>query len=70
MFNIATELYCDATIFVFWIFIVYFPKKNGNWNMAQGCRLSPILDFGRSGSKQALGLLSLFLSLLLLLLEQ
>ena len=26
-YNRAKELYCDATIFVFWIFIVYLPKK-------------------------------------------
>ena len=25
----------------FWFFIVYLPKKNENWKMAQGCRLSP-----------------------------
>ena len=42
MYNIAKELYCDATIFVFRFFIVYLPKENGNWKMAQGCRLSPI----------------------------
>ena len=40
MYSTAKELYCDATIF-FWFFIVYLPKKNGNWKMAQGCRLSP-----------------------------
>ena len=27
IYNRAKELYCDATIFVFWLFIVYFPKK-------------------------------------------
>ena len=26
-YNRAKELYCDATIFVFWFFIVYLPKK-------------------------------------------
>ena len=41
IYNRAKELYCDATIFVFWFFIVYLPKKNGNWQMAQGCQLSP-----------------------------
>ena len=42
-FYTAKELYCDATIFVFSFFIVYLPKKNGNWKMVQGCRLSPTL---------------------------
>ena len=42
VYNRAEELYCDAIIFVFWFFIVYLLKKNGNWKMAQGCRLSPI----------------------------
>ena len=41
MYNKAEELYWDATIFVFRFFIVYLPKKNGKWKMAQGCRLSP-----------------------------
>ena len=41
IYNRAKELYCDATIFVFWFFILYLPKKNGNWKMTQGCRLSP-----------------------------
>ena len=27
IYNRAKELYCDATIFVFWLFIVYLPKK-------------------------------------------
>ena len=27
IYNRAKELYCDATIFVFWFFIVYLPKK-------------------------------------------
>ena len=40
IYNRAKELYCDATIFVFYFFIVYLPKKNGNWIIAQGCRLS------------------------------
>ena len=44
IYNRAKELYCDATIFVFRFFIVYLPRKNGNWKMAQGCRLSPNLD--------------------------
>ena len=40
MYNGAKELYCDATVFVFWFFIVYLPKKkNENWNMAQGSML-------------------------------
>ena len=26
-YNRAKELYCDATIFRFWFFIVYLPKK-------------------------------------------
>ena len=39
--NRAKELYCDTTIFVFWFSIVYLPKKNGNWKMAQGCWRSP-----------------------------
>ena len=25
----------------FWSFIVYLPKKNGNWKMSQGYRISP-----------------------------
>ena len=29
----------------FWFFIVYLPEKNGNWKMAQGCRLSPTIIF-------------------------
>ena len=41
MYNRAKELYCDATIFVFWYFIVYLPKKSGNWKMAQGCPTFP-----------------------------
>ena len=36
IFNRAKKLYCDATIFVCWFFIVYLPKKNGNWKIAQG----------------------------------
>ena len=44
IYNRAKELYCDATIFVFLFFVVYLPKKYGNWKMAQGCRLSPIND--------------------------
>ena len=43
--NRAKELYWDTTIFVFWFVIVYLQKKNGNWKMAQGCRLSPTLYF-------------------------
>ena len=27
IYNIAKELYCDTTIFVFWFFIVNLPKK-------------------------------------------
>ena len=27
IYNRAKELYCNATIFVFWFFIVYLPKK-------------------------------------------
>ena len=41
IYNRSKELYCDATIFIFGFFIVYWPKKNGNWKMAQGCWLSP-----------------------------
>ena len=41
IYNSAKELYCDATIFIFRFFIVYLPKKNGNWKMAQGYRRSP-----------------------------
>ena len=41
IFNRAKELHCDATIFAFWFYIVYFLKKNGNWKIAQDCRLSP-----------------------------
>ena len=26
-YNTAEELYCDATLFFFWLFIVYFPKN-------------------------------------------
>ena len=40
MYNKAKELYCDATIFFIRFFIIYLPKKNGNWKIAQGCRLS------------------------------
>ena len=40
-YNRAKKLYCNATIFVFWFFIVYLAKKKWNWKMAQGCRLSP-----------------------------
>ena len=43
-YNRAKTLYCDATILVFWFFIVYSPKKNGNWILAQGCRLSPMVN--------------------------
>ena len=43
-YNTAKELSYDASIFVFWFFIVYLPKQNGNWIMAQGYRLSPILN--------------------------
>ena len=35
--NRAKELYCDATIFVFWLFIVYLPKKK--WKLKNGSRL-------------------------------
>ena len=45
MYNGTIELYCNATIFVFWFFIVYLPKKNGNWKMGQVCRLSPNFCF-------------------------
>ena len=41
IYNRAKELYCDATIFVFRFVIVYSSKKNGNWKIVQGCRLSP-----------------------------
>ena len=40
IYNRAKKLYFDATIFVFWFFIVYLPK-NENWKMAQGCQFSP-----------------------------
>ena len=40
--NRANKLYFDATIFLFWFFIVYLPKNNGNLKMAQGCGLSSI----------------------------
>ena len=43
IYNTAKEFYCNATIFVFWFFIVDLPKKHGNWKMAQGCRLSPTI---------------------------
>ena len=43
IFNRTKELYCDTTIFVSRFFIATCPKKNGNWKMAQGCRLSPIV---------------------------
>ena len=43
-YNRAKELFCDATIFVFWFFIVYL-QKNGYWKMAQGRRLSPTGNF-------------------------
>ena len=48
MYNTAKELYCDANVFVFLFFIVYMPKKNRNWKMAQGCRLSPTIYRGKS----------------------
>ena len=41
--NRTKEVYIVATIFVFWFFIVYLPKKNRNWKMAQGCWLSPTI---------------------------
>ena len=37
--------HCDATVFVCRFFIVDLSQKNGNWKMAEGCRLSPILNF-------------------------
>ena len=40
IYNRAKELNCDATIFVCWFFIVYEPEKNGNWKIAQNCKLS------------------------------
>ena len=40
IYNRPEELYCDAPIFIFWFLTVYLSKKNGNWKMAQGCRLS------------------------------
>ena len=42
IYNRAKELYCDATIFVFLLFIVNLPKKNGNWKMAQIAADSPL----------------------------
>ena len=47
IYSRAKELSCDVTIFLFWFFIVYLLKKNGNWKMAQSCWLFPtwiILD--------------------------
>ena len=41
IYNRAEELYCDATIFVFQLFVIYLPEKKRNWKMAQACRLSP-----------------------------
>ena len=36
MYNRAKELDCDVTIFVFWFFIIYLPKKmeTKNWPKA------------------------------------
>ena len=45
IYNRPKESYCDATIFLFLFFIVYLPKKNGNWKMAQGCQLPYINVF-------------------------
>ena len=42
IYNRAKELYCDATIFVFRFFIVYFPKKK--WKLRNGPRL-PTLPY-------------------------
>ena len=42
MYNRAKELYCDSTIFVFWFFIVYLPKKK--WKLKNGPRL-PTLPY-------------------------
>ena len=41
-YNRAKELYCDATIFVFWFFIVYLLKKK--WKLKNGPRL-PTLPY-------------------------
>ena len=41
-YNWAKELYYDATIF-FFILHCLLAKKNGNWKMVQGCRLSPTI---------------------------
>ena len=45
MYNRTKELYCDANIFVFVIFYCLLAQKNGDWTIAQGCRLSPTIDF-------------------------
>ena len=41
IYNRAKELYCDATIFVFWFSIVYLPKKmeTEKWPKAAGSPL-------------------------------
>ena len=46
MFNRGKELYCDATIFVFWFFIVYSPKKikTEKWPKAADSPLLLCLD--------------------------
>ena len=54
-YNGIKELYCDDTIFVFSFFIVYLPKKNGNWKMAQGCRLSSTQRAKRAIMEDTLG---------------
>ena len=40
IYNTAKELYYDATIFVFWFFIVYMPKKK--LKLKNGPRLSTL----------------------------
>ena len=41
IYNRVKELYCDATIFVFWFFIVYLPKEmeTEKWPKAAGSPL-------------------------------
>ena len=43
-FTIEPELYCDAILFIFWFFIVYFQKKMEieKWPMAADSPLTKI----------------------------
>ena len=49
-YNRAKELYCGATIFVFWFIIVYLPKKK-KWKLKYGPRLPALLHKHQCQSK-------------------